>query len=312
MSKITKQSESAAPFTREEIIQEARLAALGLASHIASFGPMNSGINLAAEYLGVELESYDYEGGGNPQLEAIPIEGHFLFRVVMDAYDHAYQCGPSCGGSYDVSERLHEVAALLAGFPQTDFNGESTPLDRLNPQKLRQVLDTFIARCVLDDGGSLTIPQLALLANMGEAAVRTSLSAAGIKTIASKDAKNQVPYSEAITWLGGRRHFVPTRHPDGADPSSLIAELFSDQPVSFEAALDRALVIVGGSRESVCSEAGCSVNWFELLLDAESHVQIDLAALSKLASVLGAPVPLFVGRAVTALLSRQERLGADS
>jgi len=54
------------------------------------------------------------------------------------------------------------------------------------------------------------------------------------------------------------------------------------------------------------------VNWLELLLNAESNVEIELAAFSKLASVLGAPVPLFVGRAVAALLSRQERLGSDS
>ncbi|KIV66980.1 hypothetical protein SZ54_2333 [Rhizobium sp. UR51a] len=63
------------------------------------------------------------------------------------------------------------MGGILTGFPKADFNGEPTPLDELNPRKLRQVLETFLARYALDTGEILTVPQLALLADMGEAAV---------------------------------------------------------------------------------------------------------------------------------------------
>ncbi|MEH0074797.1 hypothetical protein V6L76_07705 [Pannonibacter sp. Pt2] len=313
MAKQKQTREDRSPFSRDEIIHEVRLAALGMASHIAVWGHRKEALNVASHYLGVELDGYDYEGDGHPQLASIPIEEHFLYTVVMDAYDHAYQCGDIFDDTFTVDERMHEVAAVLTGFPQTDFNGEPTPLNGLNPQKLRQVLETFFARCTLDNGGNLTVPQLALLANMGEAAVRTSLSAEGIKTISSqKGEKNQVPHADAIAWLSGRRNFVPTRRQPGVqgNPGELASSLFAADSLTFETALQKAISANYTTIGELAQAAGVSSIWIEELQDTSKLPEINLDGLQKLASALQAPVPLFAGRAVAALLERRSKPAA--
>ncbi|MDH4441869.1 MAG: hypothetical protein QE284_15970 [Rhizobium sp.] len=116
------------------------------AGHLAPaiWGHRQQSLNVASHYLGIELDGYDYEGDGHPQLASVPIEEHFLYTVVMDAYHHTYQCGDIFEDTFTVDEHLHEVAAIVTGFPQTDFNGEPTPLNELNPKKMRQVLETFL------------------------------------------------------------------------------------------------------------------------------------------------------------------------
>ncbi|MGV3576323.1 MAG: hypothetical protein ACO1O4_14445 [Devosia sp.] len=310
MTKSRKPMENRAPFTREEISMEVRRAALGMASMIAAFGQMQGQLEVAAQYLGVELNDYDYHGDDTDKLMGIPIEKHFLHRVVMDAYDHAYQVGPAVTEGVDWDERAHEVAGILSGFPQTDYNGEPSPLDRLNPQKLRQVLDTFNARYMLDIGLDLTIAELALLANMGESAVRTSLSNEGIKTIVGtmKGEKNQVRNEEAMTWLLGRRNFVPTkRFGEQADNvSDVIRSLFNSDSLPFEVALTKALKTTTSGGDEPLQQAGIDPRFVEELLSPNGSVDVDVAKLERLAVALQAPVPIFVGKAVTAILTRRE------
>lgn len=310
MAKQKQTREDRAPFSRDEIIREVRLAALGMASHIAVWGHRQEAFNVASHYLGVELDGYDYEGNGHPQLASIPIEEHFLYTVVMDAYDHAYQCGDIFDDTFTVDERMHEVAAILTGFPHTDFNGEPTPLNELNPQKLRQVLETFFARCNLDNGENLTVPQLALLADMGEAAVRTSLSAEGIKTISGqKGEKNQVPYADAIAWLSGRRNFVPTRRQPGVQGNvgELVSSLFSADSLTFEIALQKAISANNTTEEELAEAGGISTIWIAELIDEGMRPEIDIDGFQRLAIAINAPVPLFVGKAVAAVLERRSK-----
>lgn len=311
MSRKKVQAENRAPFTRDEIIRDVRLAALGLASHIAAFGHRQDALKHAAMYLGVELEDYDYAHEGHKELEKIPIEDHSLYTVVMDAYHYAYQLGDAFEADYNIDERYYEVGGLLDGFPEADFNGEPSPLDRLNPQKLRQVLETFNARYALDNGDNLTVTQLALLANMGEAAVRTSLSAEGIKTVAphEKGEKNQVPHAEALSWLSGRRGFVPTRERlgSGIHQTELMYSLFSAESLSFEAALQKAIAATDADAQTLGEQTGLTGDWIERLLTADAVIDIDLNALERLSQVLGAPAPIFVGKAVTVLLSRRQQ-----
>ena len=59
MTKSRKPLENRAPFSREEIAMEVRRAALAMASMIAGFGHMQGQLEVAAQYLGVELEDYD-------------------------------------------------------------------------------------------------------------------------------------------------------------------------------------------------------------------------------------------------------------
>lgn len=312
MTKPRKPIDGRAPFTREEIVTEVRRAALGMASLIAGFSHMQGQLEVAAHYLGVELENYDFEGDDTEKLSLIPIEDHFLYHVVMDAYDHAYQVGVAVGDGVRWDERAHEVSGILTGFPQTDYNGEPTPLDKLNPQKLRQVLDTFMARYGLDTGCDLTVSDLALLANMGESAVRTSLSGEGIKTIAGskKGEKNQVSNDEALAWLLGRRNFVPTkRFGDQADDAAeIVHSLFNADSVPFEAALSKALGMLSRSRAELLQQARVSDQFVELLLSPDQGLEVDVEALERLAVALKAPIPVFVGKAVMAVLGRRDRL----
>jgi hypothetical protein len=310
MAKQKQTHEDRAPFSRDEIIREVRLAALGMASHIAIWGHRQESLNVASHYLGVELDGYDYIGGGHPELDSIPIEQHYLYTIVMDAYDHAYQCGDILKHAFSIDERMFEVGGILTGFPKADFNGEPTPLDELNPQKLRQVLETFLARYALDTGENLTVPQLALLADMGEAAVRTSLSAEGIRTISGqKGEKNQVPHADALAWLSGRRNFVPTRRQPGVQGNTgeLVSSLFSADSLTFEIALQKAISANNTTEEVLAKAAGISSIWIDELHDEGKRPEIDVDGLQKLAAALQAPVPLFVGKAVTALLERRSK-----
>lgn len=78
-----KNIEGRAPFSRQEIIDEVKKAAVAFASHLSAFGPGNA-LELAAAYLGCELERYDLDGLNEEELRSIPIERHFLHRVAMD------------------------------------------------------------------------------------------------------------------------------------------------------------------------------------------------------------------------------------
>jgi hypothetical protein len=186
----------------------------------------------------------------------------------------------------------------------------------MNPHKLRQVLETFYARYALDNGDNLTVPQLALLANMGEAAVRTSISAEGIKTVASheKGEKNQVPHADALIWLAGRRGFVPTKSSPGSDinQTELMFSLFTAESLSFESALQKAIAAAEGGETGLSERAGVEKSWLEKLTAVDASPDINLTALESLSGALGAPMPIFVGKAVTALLSRRERVTLDS
>lgn len=72
------------------------------------------------------------------------------------------------------------------------------------------------------------------------------------------------------------------------------------------------MAVTGGSSDALADQAGLEKAWLEKLLSAEVVIEVDVPALEALAQALGAPVPLFVGRAVTALLSRREHLATNT
>ncbi|MER8395412.1 hypothetical protein NKH10_26670 [Mesorhizobium sp. M1340] len=309
MNKRKQTPEDRAPFTRDEIISETRRAALALASMISNFGPSGQGPALAAQYLGAELQAgYDFDNVSEEDLNLIPIERHFLYHVVMDAFDYAYQVG-SRGLDYKAmaDERAHEVDGILNGFPRTDFSGEPSPLDTLNPQKFRQVLDTFMARYSLDGGSDLSIRDLALLANMGEAAVRTSLSAEGIKTVArGKGQSGAVPHSDAVSWLMGRRGFVPSAMFGGDDDmASTMHSIFTATNLDFRGALQKALEVAGLDVDGLADKASVPKPWLRQMATTDGVAKVDLPAIERIANALEAPLPIFAGKAVENLLARK-------
>lgn len=305
-----KNIEGRAPFSRQEIIDEVKKAAVAFASHLSAFGPGNA-LELAAAYLGCELERYDLDGLTEEELRSIPIERHFLHRVAMDAYDYAYQVGAK-GLDYQaqIDERLHEVAALLSGFPQTDFNGEPSPLNGSNPQKLREVFETFVARYKLDQESDLTITELALLASMGEAAVRTSLSKEGITTISrQKGHPGVVPHEQAVKWLMGRRGFVPSakfsEEHEGQYKRELLASLLDKPEMSLPEFLQTAMKLRKATIHQISEQARVPEPWLEGVLSGNTSPSIDIAALKRLAEALDVPTVPFPSKAVEYLLTRQ-------
>lgn len=306
MRKPKSVQEGRAPFTRDEIIYETRRATVALASMIYHYGT-NSASYAAATYLGVELPSYEYQDLKDADLDLIPIERHDIYRVVMTAYDYAYQVGTAPPSEVVIDETAHEAAGILSGFPQSDFNGDGSPIGTLNPQKLRQVLDTFFARYSLEKGGGQSVRDLALLANMSEAAVRSSLSTEGLKAnTRSKDGPGEVPYSDAIAWLMGRRGFIPTQ---GVNHESDLADtacaLFTASNLDFNSALQKTMRAANLDVDALSIKANVSAGWLKELLTKEQTAELDLNGLQSVAAALLAPIPLFVGKAVQDLLSRK-------
>ena len=307
MSKVKQQQEGRAPFTRDEIVHETRLAALGLASMIAAYGAMSGAPDAAAKYLGTDFEQYGYENASDEELNRIPIEDHFLYRVVVDAYEYAYQVGSrGLNGAHLVEERAHEVAGILSGFPRSDSYGEPSPLDTLNPHKLRQVLETFMARFSLDYGGDLSVSDLALLANMSEATVRSSLSTEGIRTVVTRKGQpGVVPHGDAMTWLMGRRGFTPTAKFDGStDIGETVYAIFAATNLDFVSALQKAMEAAQLDTAALAAKATVSEPWLMRLATRGENAEVDVPALQRIAAAMSAPEAMFAGKAVQDLLSR--------
>jgi hypothetical protein len=308
MANTSKSTEGRAPFSREEIILETRKAVLAVASLLAYFSPYEKG-HLAKDYLGVELDAYDLDGISEEELLSVPIESHRVYRIVMDAFDHAYQVGRALTNNISVQERMHEVDAILNSFPQTDFDGQPSPLDRLNPQKFRQVLETFLARYWLDDGLDLSVRQLALLANMGEAAVRTSLSKEGLTTLSkAKGELGVITHGQALAWLHGRRGFIPTIRHDGepgTDDGAILLNLLENGKVAFPKALEMVLDVLKLTPETLSKKADVPLPWLQKVF-SEDATNVDLEAIIRVANALQVPAPVFAAKAVEHLLSRAQ------
>lgn len=309
MKNTHKNVEGRAPYSREEIIADVRRAAVAFASHLAVFGPRNNALDLAAQYLGCELDDYQLEGQSEEKLQAIPIERHFLYQVAMDAYDYAYQVGTK-GLDYrwQIDERMHEVLALLEGFPRYDFDCEPSPLDTLNPQKLREVLETFMARYGFDHEWDLPIRDLALLARMGEAAVRTSLSKEGITTVTrQKGQPGVVPHEQAVQWLLGRRGFIPSaqfpEEKESAEKQELLARLLEGD-ADFPQVLKSAIGFKRIELDQLAQDSGIPYTWLEGALAGSGASEIEVAALGRLAQVLNVPALPFATKAIEFLLGK--------
>lgn len=289
------------PLEKQTVMNELREVLLGNACQIV----LSTGEGALAEaYLGISLEDFSLgsmHGSSPDNVAGIDLERFYIARQIGVAYDFALQEGDATARTAFGEDDWNDLAIFVEGAARCSFGGESTPLYN-EDSALRRTLDMALARMSLRHGSSLTIRQLALLADIGETAVRTSLSADGIRT---EGKPAQVRADVAEVWLRRRRGFVPTLE-FGETTSEVeavaAASILSDQP--FEKALTDIMVRCGLDTTALALRSEVDEAWLRSLIGGD-HVACDLDGLRRLAQGLGAEVPLFVGRAVEAILRRE-------
>lgn len=306
-----------ATYSWEEIENDIREAVLAFASMIAFAGP-DEGV--ACTFLGIDKDQTDWHTLSTNADQAFPVERHKLYKLAVRAYDHAYQLGDvdfHASGAVDpFNEESYEVLMILQGYPRSDQNGDFSPFEPRSNSPLRNMLETAYARWELEHGNDLSIRQLALLSNMTLPAVRTSISKEGIKTkqiMLSKEALKSLPEEErlgrvasenALSWLRGRRGFIPTISTAGTARMEVLWPAFLKPGADIMEGVQKAIKVLKPSIAALASEAEVEGEWLEGLL-GDTPVALDLDALQRLAKALRAPTPAFVGGLVQELLVRQ-------
>lgn len=270
-----------------EALNDLRGVLLGIACQIVA----TSGDDEQAEaFLGISLNDFSLgsmPGDADIRLRNIDLSRFWITRQIERACAFALQTGTAAERAAFDEDDWNDLSIFLEGAPRTSFAGEVTALEH-EDSALRRTLEMALARMKLMHGAALTIRELSLLAGIGETAVRTSLSADGIKT-EGKPARVSAELAEP--WLLRRRGFVPTLQLEGSTEaaSPLVVELTT-------LLADRRMQI-----EELAAKAEVEANWLTELLSGHPAA-CDVERLCRLASALGIDPPAFAGRAVEALL----------
>ncbi|MCB6179035.1 hypothetical protein LHP98_12960 [Rhodobacter sp. Har01] len=308
---------NSAPYTWEEIEDQVRKAILCQLSILRLFGPSSE--KLGELYLGIDpdlLDNYDPDrkaGWLEEVLQSIPLHRHYLHRLARNAFAYAYQLDGCEAANY---EDYHCVeCALVGGFPQSDEDGEPSPLSSINDFPLRRMFETFIARWDLyneEYDWGLSVRALSLLSNMTIPAVRTSLSKEGFKldVVAAQgdtgrrddDKSAKLSCAEALRWLSRRRGFVPNRVAMKDSSDIAITDILASPDLTFDQALQKAVVASGKNADVLASSIGTSPAWIESVVTG-AVANIDVVALRNLARELRVSEPDFVAKAVRHLIS---------
>lgn len=210
-------------------------------------------------------------------LSKIDLSAFEITNTVTAAYDFAFQINdPTRFGA----DRWGDLGAFVSGGVRHSWSGDMSPTLR-EDSKLRHLADMVQGRVNLLMGDALSIRQLALLANMIEPAVRSSLSAEGIKT---EGRPASLPADTALSWLSGRRGFVPTA--DGLAARDLATD-FSILGVSpFPSALEQLLSARRVSKEEIAVAAEIESSLITKLI-AGTERNAGVLDLMRLAEALG-------------------------
>lgn len=289
------------PMEKKTVMDELREVLLGNACQIV----LSTGEDTLAEsYLGISL--YDFSLGSmqsafRDDIAAVNLERFSIAHQIGAAYDFALQKGDSKARTAFGEDDWNDLAIFVEGAARCSFGGERTPLV-YEDSALRRTLDMALARMSLMHGSSLTIRELALLADIGETAVRTSLSAEGIRT-EGKPAR--ISAEVADPWLRKRRGFVPTlelQEPSAEDEALAATAMFANHP--FDEAIMEIMDQPGFDVSELAQGAKVDEAWLISLMSG-STVACDIEALLRLAASFGIEAPLFVGRAVESILRRE-------
>lgn len=287
------------------------------------------------QFLGVKIDEEAWtpgfyrEGIDDDDIARFSMEQHPFVAIVRHAYDYAYQVEGA--HDFDLEALWYDVAPVREQLPAQDINGLPTPMNYVDG-RIRKVLDTFEARYDLNSGNSLSVEQLALLASMSPATVRTSLNKEGLRLVdpAPKGSKviqldpseewgtrpsgyekkgpkrNQLGNPEALDWLSRRRSFIPNKQVGtGVDWKTAARNAFAEEVSNFPAVLKRIVKLSGISTSEIVAVTQKSESWVEGLIGGVG-VEIDIAALVRFADLLHVPPARFASQAVAYLLETEE------
>lgn len=287
------------------------------------------------QFLGVKIDEdiwtpgFYTDGLDDAQISKIIIDQHPFVIIVRDAYDYAYQVEGA--RDIDLETLWYEVAPVRDQLPSQDINGLPTPMNYTDG-RIRRVLDTFEARYDLNSGAALTVEQLALLANMAPATVRTSLSKEGFRLLEpdvsgpndlvfdpaadwgtvpprrpnKKPKRNELSNPDAVDWLSRRRGFIPNKQAGtGLDWKTAARNAFAEDITNFPAVLKRIVNLAGMETREISAAITRDTNWVEGLIGGK-RVEIDVEALVRFADLLQVPPARFASQAVAHLLEVEQ------
>lgn len=290
-----------------EIEAQVRDAIIAMASILSAYGPQDDGMTVTA-FLGQPVEIDQRNLMSQEDVESIDITRHELHRQARRAWCYAYQRD---GWEKFQSEDVYEIGCGLmhGGYAMTDSDAEPTGLDYKNDLPLRRVFETAIARWTwAEEGSDLTVRELALLSNMAETTVRSSLSKEGFRLAQpeSKD-KDRSSYTlsanDALQWLSRRRGFIPNASGPSPDRTHIaIRDTLADLAIPFPTAVKRSAELAGLSG---MDGSGVNPEWYAGLLDGRPVIP-DVKSLVALADVFDVPRADFAARGVRHLLELAE------
>lgn len=170
----------------------------------------------SARMLGVKATDGEYKLAPKVDVRATQI-GRMLPLWAKYAYEGIVSAGYEQGG-FDVTdgplERLRDMLNLLQHedpyFQECLTAAQTFPLE-VPLGGLSDLVDRVMARSSLDSSGSLSLEELALLANMNERSVRNAVTAIGDGHL-QVGLDGRIHNEVASRWLHGRRGFVATQN----------------------------------------------------------------------------------------------------
>jgi hypothetical protein len=292
------------PHDWTEIEGQVREAIIAMASILQTFGPQDEDDTTVTAFLGLPIEIAGQGVMSSEEMASVDITRHALHRHARVAWCYAYQLDEwECF----TPNHLYEISCglLSGGYALTDSEAEPTGLDFRNDLPLRRVFETAIARWNwTHEDSDLTVRELALLTNMAETTVRSSLSKEGFRldppnTLDEDKSSYTLSASDALQWLGRRRGFIPNAVGPSPDRQRIaIHETLADLSIPFPVALKRTAELAG---LSVATTLGVEPEWYAGLVEGRA-VAPDVEALVALADIFDAPRADFAARGVRHLL----------
>lgn len=325
------------PFTKDEMLTELRTILLYEADHIRAA----ANDEIAAEFIGFsrwatddsvlegedeQIPDFEYEEEEYSVMDPqkVDLERFSITSTLIKCFEFAFR--PSLSHElYDTN--IKQITFFTQGIPRVGTYGETRPF--MTPDGYCQIVSEVAAarwRLEVEEEGTFTARELALLANMTEGAVRNAMTGKGegsLKTVPGKKPM-QVEWAEAERWLKGRRGFVRTP----ARPSQ--DQVLKDRLKAIKTAQELGALIwlhsdlleapgphsdfIERTPTKVDRSAGgaASLNWphEEVMAWKLGTFTFDAAKAQALAQALDFDAPEFVGKALEVSL-RRDASGGD-